>query len=377
MSYDFLYHSKDEMSYFINGVEFNSMLEFELFSHEVLSKYLKDHGVISELVKNKAFTYEIMFIKWASGTVFEDFIEFFFNHLRGALKSHKDDLINLYIECDLKVHNALVNYQDAASIAYKASFEHKRTKVTAMFTSFGHIIESSLYPQLNLIYGILKLSKESSLYNPDNKGRDFTGGRLVQDLISSSAVVEGVLKGLLMDVPLSQWRNISNHGSYKYNKESDSIVCYYGDKNKYSITLKYDDLFVLGKSIDMIQILLKTCLELSTCDLRIDEKTNIEYENYELTVESILSQIGNVLAIFSYELVNMEKESSNWKINIKDINSLGVDRFQELGNEIAIYFLLMYKFHGISMELEVFDCNGETFQKLSLRESNEIDELLL
>jgi len=365
----FLTNSQMEASNLLQGVKFESIAEFDVFSFEVLSKYIHDKSRLKDIVNSKAFAFEVMFIKWAKGTVYEDFIDFFFENLRVALVYHKDEIRRFYVEFDLRIHEALVSYQDSAALADTAHLENKRTIVKSGFSSLGEIVESSLYPQLQLVYRILTCSKESSLYG--NK-TNFSSGKVISELIDSSDILDAVFKKLLRGVPLNQWRNISNHSSYKYNKNSDSIFCEYGSNNNSSVTLKYEDFFELFKSIDCIQILLKTCLELSSTELEVKKEVTTDDEHFELTKESIMSQIGNVLAVLNYDVLGVDKILNQWKIKITDVRSLGKVKFQELGNELIPYFICMYKVHGLMMELEVFDTKGRTFQKMSLGDYNKL-----
>ncbi|EPF7769912.1 hypothetical protein M2H38_20370 [Vibrio vulnificus] len=361
---EFLINSKREASFLTQGLKFESISEFDLFSFEVLSKYIHGKERVEDIVSSKSFAFEVMFIKWANGTVFIDFMDFFFANLRVALEHHEEEVLKLYIDCDLGIHEALVSYQDTAAMSSTATnVDNKRTKVKAGFNSLGDMIESSLYPQLKLIYGVLTLSKSSSLYG---KNTNLSNGKMVTELIESSEVVSSVLSSLLLDVSLNQWRNISNHASYRYTKSSDSISCEYGSNNSHSISFKYDEFGKLLKSVDCIQILLKSCVELSSFDLCVKKHTNNNDDRYELTKESVMSQIGNILAILDYDILSVDKVLNHWKINITDVNSLGVSAFRELGRELIPYFLCMYKLYGVFVELEVFDNKGRTFQKLSL-----------
>lgn len=368
-----LIYAKSEASYLLQGITFQSISEFELFSFELLNEYIIDKDRLADIVNSKSFACEVMFLKWANGTVFEDFVNFFFKNLRTAQKFHSDDTVKCYVDFDLKFHEALVSYQDSAamSLVNATSLENKRTMVKSAFNSIGDIIESSLYPQLNLLYRILTCSKDSCLYSNNT---DLNSGKIVSELIDSSEVIEAVLKRLLSNVPLNQWRNISNHSSYQYDKASDSIFCEYGTNNNNSVTLKYEELWELFKSIDCIQILLKTCLELSSFELVEMKRNVIDDERYEVTRESIMSQIGNLLAVLNYDVLSVEKILNQWKINISDVSSLGVIKFRELGSELIPYFAYMYKYHGIIMELEIFDIKGRTFQKMSLGDISKLKQ---
>lgn len=369
MDNKFLVNSKREASYLLQEVKFESIAEFDLFSFKVLSKYIQDEKRIRDIVSSKSFAFEVMFIKWINGTIFEDCLDFFFENLITALEYHKDEVLNFYVEFDLNVHEALVSYQDSATLASTAHLENKRTIVKSGFSLLGDIVESSLYPQLKLFYRVLTLSKDSSLYGNTT---NFSNGKVVSELIDSSEVLDALFKKLLRDVPLNQWRNISNHSSYKYDKSSDSIFCEYGSNNNQSVTLKYEEFFELFKYIDCIHLFLKTCLQLSSAELDVKKEIISNDEIYELTKESIMSQIGNVLAILNYDVLSIGKTLNQWKINITDTSSLGVDKFRELGNELIPYFVCMYKVHGVMMELEIFDTKGRTFQKMSIGDYSKI-----
>lgn len=363
MTDDFLIQSKQEASFLKQGHKFRSISEFDLFSREVLSDYIPCNDRIDYIISTKSFAFEIMFIKWADGTVFKDFMDFFFTNLRVALEHHEEDILKLYISSDLDIHEALVSYQDSAAMSSTTSVSNKRTKVKAGFSSLGDMIESSLYPQLRLVYGVLILSKASSLYG---KKSNLSDGKIVSELIESSEVMKATLSSILFNVPLNQWRNISNHASYRYVKSSDSVICEYGSNNNHTVSFKYRELKQLLKSVDCIQILLKVCSELPSFELDVKKHTDNTNERYELTQESLMSQIGNVLAILDYDVFSLDKALNNWKINITDINSLGVDAFRELARELVPYLLCMYKLYGVFIEIEVFDKHGQTFQKMAL-----------
>ncbi|MCJ0815238.1 hypothetical protein, partial [Vibrio vulnificus] len=111
---NFLINSKREASFLMQGLKFESISEFDLFSFEVLSKYIHGKERIEDIVSSKSFAFEVMFIKWANGTVFIDFMDFFFTNLRVALEHHEEEVLKLYINCDLGIHEALVSYQDSA-----------------------------------------------------------------------------------------------------------------------------------------------------------------------------------------------------------------------------------------------------------------------
>ncbi|WP_369983303.1 hypothetical protein [Thalassolituus sp.] len=362
-----LISSRAEASSLLNGMEFKSIYEFEEFSEEMLRKYIVDKECIKTIAASKAFSFEIMFLKKIEGTFLEDFTKYFFNNFSLAVEHHKSDVIKIYLESDLLINEALVGYQDSASLNSSVNTENQRRLTKSAFNMFGDIIESSLYPQLNLLYKVFALSKDSSIYGDD---KILTNGKIVSSLVESSELFKHVLKDILHNVPLNQWRNISNHSSYSYNKETSSVNCNYGHNNSRSVTLEFEELVDLLKSIDTIQILLKTCLELSSMMLRIKESIGIHEKRYELTEETILSQIGNMFAVLSYEIRDIEKNKSHWKINIIDQRSLGKAKFREFGKELIPYLACMYDLYGLLIDIEVFDIKGRTFQKMSLATKN-------
>jgi hypothetical protein len=73
-----------------------------------------------------------------------------------------------------------------------------------------------------------------------------------------------------------------------------------------------------------------------------------------------------MFAVLNYEIRDIEKSKSHWKINIIDQRSLGKAKFREFGKELAPYLACMYNLHSLVIDIEVFDINGRTFQKMSL-----------
>ena len=141
--------------------------------------------------------------------------------------------------------------------------------VKTLFTHIGDMIENSLKPYLlmiNELRGVVvgKPATQKKL------------GSIVDVLMQYNPIFKGLYSELLLGITVSQWRNISDHGDYKYTMSGVEIE--YGPENqKKKKILAKDDLGCIFIAIDSLLYMHKTARTL----------LSIEYHGCYSTEEGI------------------------------------------------------------------------------------------
>ncbi|OCH01848.1 hypothetical protein [Aliivibrio fischeri] len=346
--------SGDEVDYLKGIRQCMSDKDFKLLLVSEFSKYIKNTVAVNHMVDSGSHAYELSTILKMSNSVwFTSVLDYFCSAFRAAMLQHPEEMITIVEECYTKVHHSLANYHDAFFLQNHESVTQTRLKVRAYFRMLGDTLESVHFPHIQFMYQVLTKAPGSVLY-----GRKLivSNGKAVSELLEINEfrlALEGSLKG----VSLSQWRNISHHSSYHYDPSRDIVICTYGNNN--TVELTFNELEVLMIEFDTIQALLKICVDFPLMDFL----GSFEFDtSLELTVETLLSQLGNVFALNGYTLIGIDKVLNNWTINIEDTGMRGVKGFQSNGPMFFPYIGFLSE-KGINVTLELFTLSGISIQK--------------
>lgn len=221
----------------------------------------------------------------------------------------------------------------------------------------GDTIESTHYLLLRFVYNTLTLSDKSPIFNKD---RNISHGKIISELLNIEHL-DILLSKNLNNIPLNQWRNISQHSSYKYNSEKGDIICSYG-KNSF-IKIMPNELEELMAKLNILQQWLKIAFDF-TC-LEFMDSIKIPIKKLKITNESLLSQLGNILPLNGYSVLGIDKTLDHWAVKIKDNNNLGIEGFK---SSIDLFSPILKGFHlnNIKLTIELFNINEKSIQKLYL-----------
>ncbi|HHF3148113.1 TPA: hypothetical protein ACPJ10_004612 [Vibrio diabolicus] len=346
--------SGDEVDYLKGIRQCMSDKDFKLLVKNEFSRYIKNTTAVNYMVDSGSHAYELSTILKMSNSVwFSSALDYFCSAFRSAMLQHPEEVIAIVEECYTKVHHSLANYHDAFFLQNHESVTQKRLKVRAYFRMLGDTLESVHFPHIQFMYQVLTKVPDSVLYGRKLK---VSNGKAVSELLEINEF-RFALEGSLKNVSLSQWRNISHHSSYHYDTSRDIVSCTYGNDNKVEIT--FNEFETLMVDFDTIQALLKICVDFPLMDFL----GSFEFDtSLELTVETLLSQLGNVLALNSYTLIGIDKVLNSWTINIEDTGMRGVKGFKSNGPMFFPYIGLLSD-KGINVTLELFTPTGTSIQK--------------
>lgn len=111
---------------------------------------------------------------------------------------------------------------------------------------------------------------------------------------------------LLKDISINQWRNISQHSSYQYNTTTNLIHCVYENNN--SIDLSLSGLESMMITIDKLPALLKIIVDFFISEFIDNFKLG---SSLKITIETIISTLGNVLSLNNYSLLGLDNFVTN------------------------------------------------------------------
>ena len=335
----------------------NSMCEndFYLMLQQELSTFILNPKVVSMLIDTSNNSYELNRLfqmkgsAWYSGAILS-----FCNLFREAIKFNRSAVIDMVENGYPSVHESLENYHDSYFLQNQGISENPRHVVRAYFRMMGDTIESVHFPHIQFIYKITTMAPSSPLYG---RSLDVSNGKAVSELLDHGNF-HVPLKENLHDISLNQWRNISSHSSYKYENNTKSIICSYGNKGEK--TLDFNELKGIMVNLDVLQAMLKTCVEFPI--LEFMQEFNL-LPTLEVTEEAIFSQLGTSLPIHGYKFKGVKKNQKDWIIQVEDTRNRDPELFSK-DSQAFLHPVLMLRHNGINAKIEFFDTSGKSVKEL-------------
>lgn len=172
------------------------------------------------------------------------------------------------------------------------------------FQLIGDCIENSLKPFLEFLDAIYCMCHNKPIIKKKL-------GVVVDNLTANNRLFKALYKTLLLDITVSQWRNIADHGSY-FCTVDGKIEIYYGEKNKVTKCIERQDLEIVLLTLDTLLYMHKTAYTL----IQIDHIDNllITEKYHETTNDDLVMQIVETSYAYGFEVFSIEKE--NWNIAV-------------------------------------------------------------
>lgn len=350
--------SSSDINFLIQMKSSLTVLEFETLSFFHFSNYLKNKKIIPAILNNGNYTYELSIIwKMENEAWFTNPLQYFLSHARNAFENNRSEFIESIESYYPTVHESLENYHDTCFLYNGNHGLQNREIARNYFRMMGDMIESTHYLLLRFVYNTLTFSNKSEIFKKD---KNISFGKIVSDLINIEHF-NFLLKENLNNIPLNQWRNISQHSSYRYDSKRGEVICTYG-KNS-SINIKLNDLENLIIKLNILQQWLKICFEFTY--LEFMDSITLPPKILKVSNESLLSQLGNILPLNGYSILDVNKILDHWTIKIKDNNGLGIEGFK---NSLELFSPILKGFYlnKIKLTVELFNINEESIQKLYL-----------
>lgn len=339
--------------------EFFTKLTQELLSSQdysrndvflTFSQFVSNKQMLHYMVNVGLFTYEYVHFKTKmEGTLFEEGIYYLTELCRKAYEKSSEEFLKIIDEYASKIsqgyatqtQNVLLN-SDNIDIIRLDLFSRK------MFSIIGEMIEGCLKPYLQMFYSLEQLVR-------GNNRKKISLGGTVNELIKLDEIYDALLKRMFLDIPISQWRNISAHNSFFVC--NGIIKAEYGDKYpKNEILLKKDRLIEILVTLDTVLYMNKIVYTLLPIDYPyiFNKIKQLPEKNEETLQDDIKSQI--VESSFAYGFLVKEFDFSNKILNLqyKDM------RISE--KELIDYLVVVFKLCGNKTVITIYDNNKKEIE---------------
>ncbi|ENV3667388.1 TPA: hypothetical protein RQJ48_004466 [Vibrio vulnificus] len=332
--------------------------EFIGLQHSIFSNFITNQRVLDSVVTNNTHAYELtMLLKMREEQWYSEGIKYFCDSFRYAMQNNQEETLKVVEDNYGSIHEALSSHSDAFFLQKSASFSKPKLKVRAYFRMLGDMLESVHFSHIQMIYKVLILCDNSTLFKRPSR---VSNGKAVSELSSLDEFNEAFV-GFTDGISLNQLRNISQHSSYKYNEERQLIECTYG--NNQCVELTVEQLEVILVKVDVIQVFLKTCLSFSLIN---HEEVSSILLRQSLTLETLMSQLGNLFALHNYQVFDVDETKVKWHIKIKDIHDNGVKKFKLDCQNYFFPLVYLLSKKGVKVVIEMFNSKGKTKQKAEL-----------
>lgn len=353
--------SCNDVNYLIQVKKTLNPLDYKNQSFHHFSNYLENKKVIPQILNSGSYTYELSIIwKMENEAWFTNSLQYFLLHARNAFNNNQREFINSIESYYPKIHESLENYHDTYFLYKEDPGLENREIIRYYFRMIGDTIESTHYLLLRFVYNTLTLSDKTPICGKDKK---ISYGKIVSELLNID-YFNFLLKNNLNNISLNQWRNICQHSSYKYNTEREEVTCFYG-KNSF-IKININEIKKIMIKLNTLQQWLKIAFDFTF--LEFIDFISISREKLKITNESLYSQLGNILPLNGYSILDLDKTLDHWTIKIKDNNSLGIEGFK---NSTALFYPVLKGFHfnKIKITIVLYNNQGKSIQKLFLEQT--------
>lgn len=182
--------------------------------------------------------------------------------------------------------------------------------VKAAFNRIGDMIENSLKPYLLTTNEIRCIIEKSA-------PKQQTLGAVVDALIQYDPIFMALYSDLLLGITVSQWRNIANHGDYRYAQ--DEIHIEYGTANERKRkTLSQDELMLVLITIDNLLYMNKTARALFSIDYhgRYSAEPGRSEKSIFTQKDDQIMQIVETSYAYGFTVSNLELSNTSCKLKI-------------------------------------------------------------
>jgi hypothetical protein len=348
--------SNNEVEHLSLHAEKLSASELIELKKSVLRKYIKNESAIENLVKVNTHTWEISVLLEMDGEEwFTNAVTFLMQEFFEAVEFDKNKVIKIIEDTYPDIHEALTAYHDSFFLQNINRNMKLRHFTRACFRQLGDGIEGTLKPHVRTLFEVLNVNPQNKLQT--NNGKVSFGGMITQ--LCNFEYLKVIYSNALFEVPLSQWRNIAQHASYKVDINTDKITCVYGNKNQHEIIVDSTQLEYLMVIIDKVQTIQKIAVSFMSMEL-IDEinlSKHLGNSLNNITFETIVGDISLNLSASGFPIQKVRKKGSNWYFESVDHNGKGKQGYATALYSVAGISALMQE-KGITPIYVLFSKNG-------------------
>ena len=248
---------------------------------------------------------------------------------------------------DTRLFSMLANFQPRVDDAYRhlvniAELEvNKPNLKTPVFAKsymrdMGDIIESSLFPFVRLRLKVLELGEK--LGRTNRQIDDLSLGTTIAEL---SRIDQDLYCPEPFKVPLSQWRNISHHSSYRVR--GDVIRCEYGSKHhRQQFECSPSQLIEMCRYVDKVYYLHKVAYEVFCTDnidalVKAIGPTGGRPDLSEFTTDATMAYS---IVASGFRILNAARKPFRWAFVLRDMHDRRREDIEYALQEALIPYLL-------------------------------------
>lgn len=309
--------------------EFNNCLNEELalggeFTKEdvynTFERYVENKDFLRKCVNFGNLHYDyVHFKKIMENTLFEEGLKRIIKLYYEAEQVNKELTIEALNKWSVAISMGYTSYTQAMWLSNSFSDEIRFDLLTKeIFRLLGDVIENSLQPHLGFLDSLICIVRKKSFSKKKL-------GVLVNDLANYNKVLSAIYIDMLMDVSISQWRNIANHGSYRCINDSIEIQ-YGGAINKKKKIIDKNTLITVIRTIDTILYMHKTAFTLLLIDN--NERLSKEVLNKKsegAITDDTVAQLIETSYSYGFKFVEISKNVP-WNFIIESRNDIEKDK---------------------------------------------------
>lgn len=176
-------------------------------------------------------------------------------------------------------------------------------QVKEAFQIIGERTENSLKPFVLLINELCRI-----IQNKESVSMKF--GVALDTLMAYNETFSILYKGLLNNISVSQWRNISDHNNYDI--KNDVVEVEYGSINRIKKEVSKKDLMILLKTIDVLFYMHKIAFTLLSIDYGqyMDISMSAENRHANTKQDNLIAQLVETSYAFNFELKSIDLKKS-------------------------------------------------------------------
>lgn len=267
---------------------------------DAFSQYVNNKGDLSAMLDLGMLRFEYLhYVSIFKDTLFEDGIKYIVELARKADCNDSVRFRETYSSTVNELSKGLSNWFLVARVQTSdTACQRIDVWTKSIFRDLGDLIESCLQPYLRFVITLEHIAKNKSVSIPEKLGA------VVNELRKENDLYEAFLFTMPLEIPVSQWRNIADHGDYTYLGEG-KIEVRYGTKNdaKNKILDKGEIQFI-ARYMDALLYMFK----LADTLLRIDfhPLQDIPEWTEETATDNWISQLVETSYTYDIEVVSMD-----------------------------------------------------------------------
>lgn len=275
------------------------------------AKYVNNKSILHETIELGILHYDyVKYVTLFEGTLFEDGIRSIVNLCKEAYSKDSERFKIVFSNSYPKIAKGLENQTQLCWLeGNEFDIQRNDLAVKKAFRFIGDLIENSFKP-----YAVF-LNDVRALIQGKNANQKKLG-MIVDVLMNYQDEFKALYKDMLLDISISQWRNIADHGSYENTENGVEVT--YGVNDEFKKVISIQELELLMYTLDTLLYMHKTAYTLLSLDYIDMLKDAFFYtkSKEETWNDNLISQIVETSYAYGFEVRTIEKVEGVWVLEI-------------------------------------------------------------